>query len=381
MTVEATDSTFRDALSRLQGGAAAMPWPDRRDLGRAIGEALSAGTGTDAALALAHVLAADPKWEVRLAVTDTLLTVPDDDFGQLMGRLGGDSNTYVRRAVERALQRRRKQEQANGRTRQSTDQVNEHLKAIQSEYGKAAAAKALRMCERYTELLIGSMVHDLRSILTHLKTNSHALIDEASEGQSSGKPGRAATRVRKDLDFLETAIADMEAFTQASTPERHRERLADVVAAALELARDNVRKSKLDPDVVSIFVDVPESLVVEVAKHQIVIALANVLKNALEAFACGDGTFRAGTIRVEAALVGDHAKVVVRDDGMGMSEEEAVGPLIFTPGRRNKTKRYSTGYGLPIAARNFAAHDGTLSLESRENEGTAVTMMLPLTSR
>jgi signal transduction histidine kinase len=45
---------------------------------------------------------------------------------------------------------------------------------------------------------------------------------------------------------------------------------------------------------------------------------------------------------------------------------------------RNETKKQSTGYGLPIAARNFAAHGGTMELESRENEGTAVTMRLPL---
>ncbi|NLY02758.1 MAG: hypothetical protein GXY83_42435 [Rhodopirellula sp.] len=44
--------------------------------------------------------------------------------------------------------------------------MNLHLRAIESEYGKAAAVKALGSCDRYSELLEGSMVHDLRSILT-----------------------------------------------------------------------------------------------------------------------------------------------------------------------------------------------------------------------
>jgi signal transduction histidine kinase len=379
MTPEVTDSTFREALSRLQGGADALPWNDRRELGRALGEALAAGTATDAALALTHQLAADPKWEVRSAVADLLPAVPDDDFNRLTAKLAADTNAYVRRSVERALDRRRKSDRAAGRTRHSADQVNQHLLAIESEYGKAAASKALRMCERYSELLVGSMVHDLRSIMTHLKTNCFALLEEAT-AESGAKAKRTGARVRADLDFLELAIHDMEAFTQPVPPERRRERLADVVAAALELARNNVRKTKLDPDEVVVQVDVPESIVAEMARHQIVMALANVLKNAFEAFIDNGSKLRAGRIRVEAALVGDRVKMSVRDDGMGMSEEEAAGPLLFTPGRRNKTKKQSTGYGLPIAARNFTAHGGTLALESRENEGTAVTMTLPLST-
>jgi signal transduction histidine kinase len=380
MNVDASDSTFREALSQLQGGPSAVPWPDRRDLGRAVAEALATGTATDAALALAHVLAADPKWEVRLAVADTLSSLPDDDFGQLTDRLAKDSNTYVRRSAERALERRREQHRANGRTRRSADQVNQHLKSIESEYGPAAAAKALRMCERYSELLIGSMVHDMRSVLTHLKSNCFALIGECSDGKANGRPRRAVTRVRSDLEFLEASITDMEAFTQPAPPDRRPERLAEVVAAALELARDNVRKAKLEPDAVTVKLDVPESIVVEMSRHQITMALSNVLKNAYEAF-CGGGKLRPGNIGVEAAVVGDQVRITIRDDGMGMTEEEATGPLFFTPGRRNKTKRHSTGYGLPIAARNVAAHGGSMSLESRENEGTAVTVTLPLSSR
>jgi len=92
------------------------------------------------------------------------------------------------------------------------------------------------------------------------------------------------------------------------------------------------------------------------------------------------GTLGGGRIEITAALAGADVKIVVRDNGQGMSTEEARGPLLFTPGRRNKTKRQSTGYGLPIAARNLTAHGGTLALETQEDEGTTVTMTLPLAS-
>jgi signal transduction histidine kinase len=257
--------------------------------------------------------------------------------------------------------------------------VNEQLQAIEAEYGKAAAAKALRTCERYTELLVGSMVHDLRSMLTHLKMNCYSLIESHPGDKPGSKSRRAAARVRSDLDFMELAIADMEVFARPVASERRPERLADVIAAALELACDNVRKSKLDPDAVNVKLDVPGVIVVEMARHQITLALANVLKNAFEAF-LADGKLRAGSIQIEVVAVGDQVRITVRDDGMGMVEEESRGLLFFTPGRRNKSKQNSTGYGLPIAARNVAAHGGSIALESRGNEGTVVTIILPLSS-
>lgn len=376
MPVDTHDSTFRDALSQLQGGAHSLRWSYRRELALALGEVFAGGIATDAALALVHQLAGDPKWEVRHAVAELLANLPPDDFEQLVGRLAGDANHYVRRAAQQALQRQRSDRRAIGCQRRSADQLNQHLQAIEAEHGKAAANQALRLCERYSELLVGSMVHDLRSIVTHLKTNCHSLID-ASGG---GKPQRLGGRVHSDLQLLEKAIDDMHTFAQPLSGERHSAQLAAVVAEALEMARNNLRKIDLDPAGVSVELNVAESIVVEIARHQIMMALANVLKNAFEACLVPHGRPGEKRIEISAACCGNRVTIVVRDNGQGMSREEARVPLLFAPGRRNKTKKQSTGYGLPIAARNFAAHGGTLSIESQEDVGTAVTMSLPLVS-
>jgi signal transduction histidine kinase len=82
-------------------------------------------------------------------------------------------------------------------------------------------------------------------------------------------------------------------------------------------------------------------------------------------------------IRIAAATCQARVTLTIEDTGQGLSDEELRSPLLLTPGRRNKSKRQSTGYGLPIAARNVAAHGGLLRLESRENEGTTVTIVLP----
>ena len=103
------------------------------------------------------------------------------------------------------------------------------------------------MAERYTEMLVESFVHDLRSIMTHLQVNCYSLIEEViADAGSQAK--RYGVRVRNDLQLLESSVEDMVTFTRPVSTERLPERLAVLVAEALELSRDSVRKAKLDSD-------------------------------------------------------------------------------------------------------------------------------------
>lgn len=211
------------------------------------------------------------------------------------------------------------------------------------------------------------MVHDLRSILTYLRTHCQALIDEGH------KRRKAAVRVKDDIAFLERTIDDMAAFTRPAPNKRHRENLADLIAAAVDLAKENVGSKAA---AVKVEIAECDGVSVTVARHSIVMAMGNVIKNAIEA--CLTADVPEPCVRIDIQPSEEAVSVIVADNGVGMSEEEKRNCSLVVPGRRNKTKRFSTGYGLPIAARNLAAAGGTLMLTSRENEGTTVTMTLPL---
>jgi signal transduction histidine kinase len=378
-TVESSEASLREAFQQLQAGSNAIPWWERRNLAQSMSESFVVGTASETAFLLVNHLAKDPKWEVRVTIAELLPVLPEADSKRLTELLLADSNAYVRRAAERAIERRKRDLRVAGKARKSADQVSAQLQAIEDEFGKTAATKSLRMAERYTEMLVASFVHDLRSIMTHLQVNCYSLIEEViADAGSQAK--RYGVRVRNDLQLLESSVEDMVTFTRPVPTERLPERLAVLVAEALELTRDSVRKAKFDPELVSVQQDVPESIVVPLARHQIVIALANVLKNAYEAFQC-KGTMRPGAIRIAASTCHKWVTLTIEDTGQGICDEELRTPLLLTPGRRNKSKRHSTGYGLPIAARNVAAHGGLLRLESREDEGTTVTILLPRESQ
>lgn len=236
----------------------------------------------------------------------------------------------------------------------------------------------LRLCNQYTGLLVGAMVHDLRSILTGLHHSSFGLI-ESIKGQQLPKEAVTYRRgLQRQVELLNLSIADMEAFAQDVPTSRTLERLADVVHTALALARENVEKAGLDTSVVTVAISVPGNLRIAIARHQILMAFTNLLKNSLESYMTPGRRLRPGRIRVDATSSPGMVSLVIADNGMGLSDAESRGLRIFTPARRNKTKPYSSGYGVPIAARNIFAHGGTFQLESEENVGTTVTITLPL---
>jgi len=131
------------------------------------------------------------------------------------------------------------------------------------------------------------------------------------------------------------------------------------------------------PKIAAAYARIPERITVDVARHHVVAALANVIKNAYEAcgspLACADGR----QITITATETHGSIELRIVDNGIGFSPEEAKALLPLTPGRRNKTKSNSTGYGLPNALRKIKAHGGAMSFESQEGGGTTVIIRLP----
>lgn len=87
-----------------------------------------------------------------------------------------------------------------------------------------------------------------------------------------------------------------------------------------------------------------------------------------------------GSIVVAArALADGGAEVRIRDNGVGMDEEEirvALTPFGQVDGSRSRW-REGAGLGLPIAIALIELHAGELKIDSRKHEGTEVVVSLP----
>ncbi len=80
---------------------------------------------------------------------------------------------------------------------------------------------------------------------------------------------------------------------------------------------------------------------------------------------------------IRAALVDGWVVLEIADSGAGLSPDELAEIEEFVPGRCSR-KAHGTGFGLPIAWRKIRDHGGHLAITSALDEGTSITVSLPL---
>ncbi len=373
------DTDFDTIRSQLQRSPDAVPWARRREIARIVATAMEEGDRSDCVIHLTHQLAVDSKWEVRADVAELLVLLPGEHFTRVAAVLSDDANSFVRRAAQRALDRRRRGQEATRRDRQEFNSVQSQYAAMEKLYGKAVAEKARRAAERLFDNMMAATVHEMRGILTPLMASTSTLLHRLEDGQlDADEFHRHLSKTASRLEFLERLVEDMRTYSQPPPERRSRERLLDLVRSAESMVRENLEAQGRQVEPIIVDVDVSDTLVVEVSRHLMLVALGNVLKNAFDALADGLSGLRPGAIAISARLIADDAvEIVVQDNGMGICPEDLHEIMDFVPGRTTK-KNQGTGFGLPIAQRNLAAHGGSIGIRSEVNAGTTVTIVIPI---
>ena len=379
MTNSSPHSDTAKAVVGLRRNREAMPWPQRRALVKSVAEQLEQTGPNESLMSLLLLLVDDPKWEVRKDVADCLLLVPEDDFPQLAACLSDDDNAFVRQAAQRALDRRRRGRESAQRKRRGLDHVQDQYNSIEQTHGSVAAERARALAERLYDILVGATVHDMRNILAPLKSAITGLLGHLADGKIDPRLfEKSLVKMGHQAEMIERMLEDMRTYSQPTPTERRRERLAEIIKEAYGAVLDAFRATGRDVSCVSATIHVPENLTVDVARFQMVRVLTNLVKNAYEAHATDPTTFTAGSVSVTARQCdAEHVEVIFQDNGMGLSADELEEVRRFVPGGTSK-KTYGTGFGLPTAKRKIEDHGGSLAIDSKEDEGTTVTITLPL---
>lgn len=364
-----------DVLAALRLNREAIPWADRRAVAASLQSDLERTDQREVAIELAKIFSADPKWEVRREIATLMIVMPDDEFLSLAATLTRDSNGYVRKAAERALDLRRRGAREPTSRRKGLDHVLSQFELIEATHGKALSERARSLAMQLYEVSVAASVHDLRGVLTSALSKVERLRNEVAEAVPDlAKIVDAIDTVAQRLVYIEKFVNGMGGFSQALTPDRLVMPLARVVSQARDVVLDGFDGSEFN-----FSVSVDDSILVSAAPHLLVTAIANILKNACEAVTEADDG-RAKNVTLIAEHNGDtDIRIIIRDNGIGVRGDDLRELKAFVPGRTTKKGR-GTGFGLPIAQRYLAAHGGTISIESLENVGTTVSIILPSTT-
>ena len=105
--------------------------------------------------------------------------------------------------------------------------------------------------------------------------------------------------------------------------------------------------------------------------HQLRRAISQLLDNAI------NGTPRGGRIAIDIGRKRDETRIVISDNGRGMSQHElarALEGIRMSSDGKGIERRH--GLGIPLARQLVEAHGGTLEIRSRKNSGTTATITL-----
>ncbi len=239
------------------------------------------------------------------------------------------------------------------------DEIGDLVEAINHMADELSNAEAMK------NEFISSVSHELRTPLTAIKGWAETIYMENDPetihkgmGVIINETERLSRMVEELLDFSRMQSGH---FTlQQSTMDI----LAELGDAVL------IYQDKAAREQIEISYDEPEMLpFVYGDKNRIRQVFINIIDNAIKYSNAG------GKVSIRAYEKDGKIYVEVQDTGCGIKESDL--PKIKTKFYKANHTRRGSGIGLAVADEIITAHGGTLEIQSKESEGTRVTIILP----
>jgi len=213
--------------------------------------------------------------------------------------------------------------------------------------------------------LAAGIAHEIRNPLASISGSVQVLSSELTVGSTERRLMEIIVSESNRLSGI------LEEFLRFVRPQERRVAPFDVATTIAEVM-DIFRLSDEISDAHAIEVDVhPLSSTLSGDRDQIRQIVYNVAKNAVRAMSAG------GTLSVVGREEDSEYTIRFVDTGRGMSPDELA--RLFTP--FSTAFDDGTGLGMAIVRRIVEDHGGTIDIESRPGEGTAVTIHLPRDAR
>ncbi|MBK8023496.1 MAG: PAS domain S-box protein [Chloroflexi bacterium] len=240
--------------------------------------------------------------------------------------------------------------------------------SIERERLEAALAKEHELSDLKNRMMV-RIAHEFRTPLSVIQTSSEMLtryterMTPEQRARHSESVQSETRRITNMLDTISNVIGDR------LIPQKIRSGTFTLEALFTECIEQQ-RALRGFPQTFNLHVS--EAIPLSADYTTLHAAVTQVLGNAVQ-FSPLDST-----IAITLTREGDQVVAVVADRGIGIPEAEL--PRVFEPFFRgtNIGEVSGLGLGLTIAQTAITAHGGTIAVKSRLNEGTSVTLRLPV---
>jgi signal transduction histidine kinase len=218
---------------------------------------------------------------------------------------------------------------------------------------------------------LADVSHELRTPIAALRTFNELLQEGAADDVRTRDEFLASSQQQIErLDWLSTNLLELSKLDSGLVAlDLRPDDLRAVVESSLAQAEPAARRKDVE-----LVAELPPAPVRQRHDPQrIGQVLTNLIGNALKFTPSG------GRVSVRLEPVGDGARLVVTDTGVGIASDELphVFDRFYRGSRSNEERGTGSGLGLSIVRSVVEMHGGSVSIESTLGEGTRVTVHLP----
>jgi signal transduction histidine kinase len=285
-----------------------------------------------------------------------------------LGLLLARQLTAPLRELTQATHRLAHEERPNSPRVGDVPQVRIRTQDEVGELGLAFNRMALSLAQQETlrRNLMADIAHELRTPLTVIRGDLEALLDGVYEPTPE-----ALGSLQEEALLLSRLVDDLRALAQAEAGQLRLEREPTDLASLLQgVVAGFDLEAEAQGQALSL--EISSSLpLVDADPQRVRQVVANLISNALR-HAPSPGI----EVVVSAVETPGQVQVTVKDDGMGISDQDL--PYVFDRFWRGDGARSSgSGLGLAITRELVQAHGGQIWVESTPGEGTAFRFTLP----
>lgn len=215
---------------------------------------------------------------------------------------------------------------------------------------------------------VANVSHELKTPVGAL-----SLLAETLDGEEDPQVvARLAGRVAAEAERLGRIIDDLLDLSRIEANEAPRQEMVPL-SVIVGQAVEPLRPVAATADVTVEVGDVPRHVAVPGDRRDLVSAVSNLVDNAVKYSEQGSH------VHIAVRVDGDWAEIAVSDQGVGIPARdlERVFERFYRVDRARSRSTGGTGLGLSIVRHVAANHSGTVSVESREGEGSTFTLRLP----
>jgi signal transduction histidine kinase len=233
--------------------------------------------------------------------------------------------------------------------------------------------KDLEMSNATKDRLFSIIAHDLRSpvgsldkfleVVSHARKNAD---EEDFERLISQAKAISRNAYYLLVNLLDWARSQQDNITVDPEPVQVKEHVVEV----LEIYHEAIQAKGIQ-----IQLSFPDNgKAVFVDKNMLSTILRNLVSNAIKFTPVG------GEIAISCKNSGSYGEIQVKDNGVGMSQDKQLSLFSFTQNKSTfgTNGEVGTGLGLVLVHDFVVKNNGELSVESKEGEGTSITVVLPM---